>query len=270
MSEHERHTVVNKRLGKHPYKHDECSIRLGAHLRQLRPTVPSFDTTAFLGGGFPIHYWGNDNWGDCVLAARANQFLFNEKTQFKQWLPLKDQMVIDTYKLLTGSQTPGDARDSGLVVLDALKDWRAGWKLQLNSKSPSGGYKIDLFGELNYKVTTELKASIQFLHGVTMGFQLPRAAMNMNAVWDTTGQKGAIWEPGSWGGHCVLAYGFSPKGIKILSWGQEVLVTRRFILRYCDEAWGIVPALDNPDAAKVVNVPALEANLRNIGAVVES
>jgi hypothetical protein len=269
-NEHEKHFLANKRLGKQPFKHDDRTLSISKRLKELRPSVTAYDATT-IAPGFPLKLWGNDSWGDCTVAARCNQFLVNEFPEWHEWLPLSDQIAIETYKRLSHAQTPGDSNDVGLVVLDELRDWRAGWKLpQLHDNSPSGGYSIDCFGSLNPLRMSELKAAIQYLHGVTFGFQLPRAAQSLQ-VWDcTTSDKGPEWEPGSWGGHCVMGFAFEPHGIHVLTWGEKIRVTSRFIKRYCDEAWAVVPSLDNPAAKKVLDVAALRQDLEEIGATPQS
>lgn len=251
---------MNVRLGKQDHKHDDRTLMLAKFIR-TETRIPSgydFDKGR---AAIPVHMWGNDDWGDCVIAGQANQLLRLERIEQRRTIPLGDQDAIDRYKTLSGSQSPGDAQDNGLVVLDALRDWHhSGWM------NAGRNYTIDAYGEIMPNDPVQLRMGIYLLHGVHFGFSLPSAAQAMTdaGVWDYNGETGPEWEPGSWGGHLVFSKAYTVKGCKVLTWGREVLATNNFIKKYADEAWSVVDSLDAWKSKQTINIPALISELQQI------
>jgi hypothetical protein len=93
--------------------------------------------------------------------------------------------------------------------------------------------------------------------------------MTNNGVWDYNGEKGPSWQPGSWGGHAVYGFGYDGDSITIKTWAMNVRVTNNFIDRYCDEAWGIVDALDSWRTRQTIDVAKLTEELQQISSHVE-
>lgn len=246
------------RLGKDPHKHDARTLMLA---RFVLPEIHVPQSYDFDKGKTPLPLvpWGNDVWGDCVIAGEANHLLRLERIEQRRTVKLTTEIVVDRYKLLTGAKTPSDNNDTGLVVLDAMRDWRANG-FQVSNRN----YKIVAYGELEPNDRTQLRMASYVLHGIHFGFWLPNAAQRMNKVWDWNGEVGAEWQPGSWGGHLVFSKKFNPDGHEILSWGEKIFVTNAFIERYCDEAWAVVDSLDNWRVKQTIDVPALIASLHQI------
>lgn len=248
------------RLGKKPHVDDRRTLKLAKFmLPTVRvPAVYDFDK---IRKPFKIHMWGNDNWGDCVFAARANSQVRLERIEQRRTIPLTDNDVVEIYKRLTGSQSPGDANDEGYVILEAMKQWRKeGWKIG------SRNYTIDAFGEVNHQSITELQAACYMLTGVTFGFALPRAAAGKNA-WLYNGETGPDWEPGSWGGHCVYSARYDQGNFYVLSWGRVMQVNNAFIQKFADEAWAVVDSADSWRVKETIDVPQLLAELRQVATV---
>lgn len=254
----EQQRVKNKRLGKGAYQHDVRTLRLVEFaLPDLRvPENFDFDKRR---ASFPNHVWGNDAYGDCVIAGRANNLIRLERVEQRRTLDLKDEDAIDCYKRLTGCKRPGDANDTGLVVLEAMRDWRNnGWALRERN------YKIAAYGEVEPTNRVQLRMAIYIFHGIHLGLWLPVAAQRMGNKWDYQGGSGQEWQPGSWGGHLVYAKKFGPEGLYVMTWGEEVLLTNSFVEKYCDEAWAVVDDLDNWRSKQTIDVSALEAQLAQI------
>lgn len=260
--------VENLRLGKQDYKPDPRTLMMGDFLTTLiaHPTSFDFDKNR---AAFPNNLWGNDEWGDCVIAGRVNHLLRLERVETRSTVPVTDQDAIDKYKQLTGSVSPGDNNDTGLVVLDALRDWRSnGWDLKSSSRSALRKYRVEAFGELDVQDTEQQKSAIYVLHGAQFGYWLPRAAQQMtrDGAWDYKGQTGPEWQPGSWGGHLVYSKQYNPSGFVVKTWGMNVLVTEAFHKKYCDEAWAVVDSLDAWRSHPEIDVVGLMARLKEIGA----
>ncbi len=235
------------------------------------PTQHDFDKGR---ARFPLHVWGNDQWGDCVIVGQAHHLQRMERIEQRRTLPITETDVVERYKTLSGAQNPGDGSDQGLVVLDSLKAWRGGWALDFSKSDPPRDYRLAAYGELEPSDDWQLKAAIFYLHGIQFGFWLPQSAQaqtnGANPVWDVVPGNGPETQPGSWGGHLVYgkAY-FSDGSFEILTWGMKVRVTPDFIRRYCDEAWAVVDDFDTWRNRSEVDVEGMKNRLREIGARVE-
>jgi hypothetical protein len=248
------------RLGKQEYVFDERTLKLA---RVISPTVVfphhfDFDKTR---SAFPLAMWGNDQWGNCVKVAQANEIIRLERLEQRRTLKITASDVVREYKVETGAQSPGDPRDAGLVMLQNNRLWRSRG-FHFNGHS----FKVAAFGELDPHDHDQLRAAIFLLHGVQFGLALPRAAQNMS-TWDVPANfSGPEWAPGSWGGHAVFSKRYDETGIEILTWGEKVWMTWAFIDRYCDEAWAVVDDFDHWTKRPEINVEAIKKHLVEIGA----
>lgn len=260
------------RLGKKPHFFDERTLALGNFMeRGPLPASHDFDKHR---AKFPLHVWGNDQWGNCVVVAQAHQLARLERLEQRRTLPITEANVVDRYKALTGSQMAGDAQDQGLVMLDTLKAWRAGWELDYSRSAPPRNYRIAAYGELDPHDPWQLQASIFYLHGIQFGLWLPYiAAVALDApnpVWDYVPTGDWQERAGTWGGHAVYCKSYLSNGdYEILTWGMKVRMTQAFVDRYCDEAWACVDDFDTWRNSSVIDVASMIQRLREIGAVVE-
>lgn len=251
------------KLGKQAYKHDPRTLRLAEffELPDLRlPDTFDFDHNR---RAIPNRMWGNDAYGDCVIAGEANQLLRLERVEAWTTIPLTDDDAINRYKGLTGCKQPGDNNDTGLVILDTNRNWR---NVGFLTSYKGHNFKIDAYGELDPNNHDEIKFAVYLLHGVQWGIALPEAAqfMTNEGMWDYNGETGSEWEPGSWGGHCVYSPAYTPRGVKVLTWDMEIEMTWNFIAKYVDEAWGVVDSLDAWRKTGHLDVSAMETRLRQI------
>lgn len=247
-----------RKLGKQDHKYDKRTLKLGTFLLpEIRvPAQYDFDKNK---RPIPIPDWGNLTWGNCVVAGEANHLLRMERIEQRRTVPLSEEAVVRRYKALSGAQKPGDDHDTGLIVLEAMRQWRkGGWNVG------SKNYKIAAYGELEPGDGKQLRMAAYVLHGIHFGFSLPNAAQRMGKIWDYNGETGQEWRPGSWGGHLVYGKAFNPGGFEILSWGLKVFVRNSFIEHYCDEAWAVVDSLDSWRVKQTVNVTKLLGQLGQI------
>lgn len=259
----EMQTMEGMRLGKSEHKYDERTLRIARFmLPEIRiPTKFDFDARR---RPFATHMWGNDAYGDCVIAGQANHLLRLERVEQRGTIALSDSDAVNRYKQLTGCKNPGDENDTGLYVLDAMRNWRNSGFEQTTKKQRN--YKIAAYGELEPEDRHQLRYAIYLLHGIHMGFWLPAAAQGMtsNGYWDYNGESGPEWQPGSWGGHLVFAKKYDDESVYVMTWGTEVKVSSNFIDKYCDEAWAVVDSLDSWRTKETINVGALEKQLSQI------
>jgi hypothetical protein len=252
------------KLGKLPYEHDERTLSLARYvLPEIRvPGRFDFDRHR---KPLPNRMWGNDKWGCCVVAGEANQLLRFERIEQRGTILLTDSDVIDRYKALSGAVAPGDTRDTGLVILQAMKDWRANG-FPVVTKTGVRHYKIIAYGELEPNDHAQMRMGLYVLHGVHIGLWLPRAAQTMaqEGVWHYEGQSGPEWEPGGWGGHLVYSKAYDEGGYEILTWGGALRASNEFVAKYADEAWACVDSLDDWRVKQTIDVDALVAHLQQI------
>jgi hypothetical protein len=229
---------------------------------------------------FPVSSWGNDEWSNCVKASQANQTLRLERTEHRRTPLILVPDVIQDYKNECAREfghspaSPDDQFDNGLVILYSLRNWRKlGWDVFLSAKAKSKtNQRIDLFGSLDKNNLYQLKAAARYMRGIQFGFDLPLTAQQQtrDGVWDVVSGTAPETNPGSWGGHCV--YGkpkYDKRGMYVLTWGREVLVTWAFIGRYSDEAWAVVDALDSTKTSHYLDVAKSEKYLKDIGASIQ-
>jgi hypothetical protein len=245
-------------LGKQDHKPDPLTLKMARYFLPdvIAPARYDFDTGKVK---FPLRMWQNNKWGDCVVAGEANQLLRLERIEQRRTIKITDQEVIKRYQGFTGAQNPGDENDIGVVVLNAMSDWKHN-----GFHTHAHNFKISAYGELDASSGAQLRRGIYILHGIHMGLALPLAAQTMGYVWDYNGQKGSDWQPNSWGGHLVYCKAYTPTHIKALTWGSEIQISDSFIDRYCDEAWAVVDSLDAWRSKQTIDVEDLTRHLESI------
>jgi len=261
------------RTGKQEYEHDPHTLMLGDFLAEdiVYPVPFDFDHNR---RPFPTNVWGNDAYGDCVFAGRANNLLRLERVETRNTVPLTDQQVVDEYKLRTGCQTPGDAKDRGYSVIQALREWRHGWELHFpDTKVTERTYSIAAFGELNPGDVKQLRTAIYLLHGIQMGIWLPLTALDQLQTAIKQGRP-CTWDyvpdnprnrPGTWGGHLIYSKRYDEDRIWCLTWGMEVAMTTSFTDHYADEAWGVIDSFDPWRRTHYFNVNAMIEKMQEVG-----
>lgn len=243
------------KLGKLPAIYDKRTIRLSSIIRkELLPPLPeSYCIDKALGGIDDDRMFGNDRYGDCVIAARAHQTLRFEKFEQGEQIAIMDEEVIAQYLEESGG------RDVGLFLLNSLKEWRKeGWVV--------GGklYHIYAFASVNWKNHDEVKHCIHLLGGVNFGMMIyTRDIEQFNAGlgWELTGNDGWIQ-----GGHGVYlyAYGYDSEGLTCMTWGKRQKMTWDFWDKRIDEAYAIVDSRNDWLENSPVDAEKLDSYLREV------
>ena len=237
-------------LGKSPAQRDPRNLLMGALLTKAAPPPAAYDVDDNR-PALPVPMFANDTLGCCVISGRAHQTLRFERMEQGRTIAITDEEVKDEYFRQTGGV------DSGLVVLDSLRQWRKqGWR------AAGQNYKIRAFAEIMPSKTMELKRAICANLGVGIGLELPLSAqrqLERGLPWATT--RGQSAAPGSWGGHYVYLVGYTPSGPVCITWGQRQAMSWRFFGRYCSEAYAIFDAPDLSQLPKGINGQAVEAFL---------
>jgi hypothetical protein len=251
-------------LGKKAYQPDPRSLNLAEYIRSEIHVPGRFDFDKYR-RPLPLRAWGNTEWQNSVIAAQANHLLRLGRVERNSTLLLTDKDAISRYRSLSGAVAPGDTRDQGLSVLEAMRDWqREGWKLDTHTGPKN--YKISVYGELEANDPLQLRAGCYVFHGIHLGFWLPQTAQVMTAegIWDYDGQSGADWRPGSWGGQLAYCKAYDEASFEILVWGTHIHVSNEFVAHYADEAWTCIEIFSDWRIQQAVEIEVLCQRLQQI------
>lgn len=179
--------------------------------------------------------YGNDKWGNCVKVGQAYHTLSMEKVEQGQWVDIKTEDVLREYWKCQHSCVFNRKPDNGLVLLNSLNQWRKdGWSVD------GYFYRIQAFARIDY--IKELKFALFHLGGVQAGFQLPNIVkryISRDSTWEISDEDSQEYQGGSWGGHLIYLFGYTPYHLLGISWGKFVSISYDFFLRYSDEAYAV-------------------------------
>ncbi len=246
-------------LGKLPAKIDKRTIRLSSILKpkKLPELPPAYDLDYVLGVDDNFMY-ANDEFGCCVISARAHQTLRFEAFETGTQPFISDNEVVSQYLKESGGE------DKGLYLLDSLKSWRnEGWKV--GDKT----YNIYAFASVNWRNHTEVKHCIHLLGGLNFGMMVYQRDMEQ---FDT----GQDWELRAYsgmplGGHAVYsyAYGYNDDGLMCMTWGKRQRMSWDFFDVRLDECFGIVDNRNDWLEDSPIDVKLLDSYLQQVTCDVE-
>ena len=224
-----------KKLGKLAPKHDPRTFKLEKYLLPGLPQPP-----ISYGWSEGVKHWGmmgNDKVGNCTAAEAGHHIMTWTHAVGNLTIP-SDEDVLTFYSAVTGydpCRTDAECNnptDTGAAMLDVLKYFK---------NVGLGGHKIAAFASCNPQNTQHIKLGIEIFGGLSVGVFLPISAQGQT-IWDIPkGQKlTGEWEPGSWGGHCVLITDYDYKYLRTVTWGDEKLMTWEWFMTYCDEAYAMI------------------------------
>jgi len=255
-------------LGKGAAVFDRRTIPLKGVLKAILPPLPaSFNVRRSFGNlQFPEgdHYGnaGEKPIGNCVAVAKYLHQMSFEAYEQGKIIPVTTEDIVNQYN--------AEADGYGLIMLDSAKQWRkkglpVGRKKFLCVKYGGRCYKCHAFASVDMIHMEEIKASIALMFGLFTGLMLPLTAQdqfNNGKIWDVVDGPGG--DPGSWGGHGVYTYSYAAVNektddyvLECYTWGQRQLMTRRFMLKYCDERYAVI------DAANRIGSPVDEDKLES-------
>src|SRR5437016_1563681 len=163
------------KLGKAKAKRDERNLKFAAILRAPAKVPKEYDFD-LKHTGIPTPMFANDQYGCCVIAGRAHQTLRFELIEQRAKLKISDKEVLAEYFKETGGP------DSGLIVLESLKEWRkAGWI------AAKRRYRTKAFTEIKTADHASIRQAIFLDVGVGLGLSLPvtaQAQIQAGKPWD--------------------------------------------------------------------------------------
>jgi hypothetical protein len=220
-----------KKLGKRAPRLDSRTFKLSRYLTPaLLPPPPA---AGYFGKVPTWPMYMNDTLGDCVIAAAGHmvqEWTANAGTE----VTLPDSAILAGYEVV-GGYVPGNAStDNGCDILTALKYWKS---------TGFGGHKIVAFVSVDLLNQTELEQAIYIFGNVYAGFALPLSVQSTTAWKMPAGGLNGDGSPGSWGGHCVPLVGYNSgpnSGVTVVTWGELLWASWRFVRHYADEGYAIV------------------------------
>ena len=224
-------TPDRRKLGRLPSPPDSRTLQLRRYLA-FEPVMPprSCDTAPTI---VAPPTWSNTRYGDCTVAARANQCLVEDCAHAAA--PILDpQLVIDEYFELTQNH------DTGLSMRVALNHWR---------KSPFLNTRpIHAYAAIDPVSSYQVRQAIYTFGSSFIALNLPTAWRGAH-LW--TRGIGHAYAPGSWGAHCVALIAYDPDTVVALTWGARQPITWSALAYYCDEAYAVL----GPDWSDI-NMPS--------------
>lgn len=206
------------KLGKKPREDDRRTLQLVRYLESgLPPARPAVDWLSAV-KQFPMY--GNDQYGDCALAAIGHMVQVWSANVENPVTPSEDE-ILQAYRVLSPN-------DDGCVLLDVLKYWR---------QNPVCGVELEAFAAVNSHDQNEVELASDIFGGLYGGAELAVAAQKQD-VWDVfPGKSGA---PGSWGGHCINFGQYADSGIRCVTWGAPKDATWPWLDEYVDELYALI------------------------------
>ena len=217
------HTLALMPLGRLPSPPDPRTIQFTTIVKKYLPEPPQ-NFTAWKGQKLPPG-WGNESYGDCVVAARAN-IIYVQAILDRQVPPRDDSLAITEYLRLS----EGD--DNGLDMLTTLKEWR--------TRPWLTGQPLYAFAKIDPKNPLIIKQSLASCLNLFIGVQMPRA-WQRTTTW-TVGH-GRDFRPGTWGSHCVELHAYTNEWVELFSWGSIFHLTWEALALYCDESYVMIDGL---------------------------
>ena len=218
MSSHIK--LADVKLGRLPSIRDRRTLHLISFLPAPLPPLPASHHTAPQVKKTPT--WSNTRYGDCTVAARANQCWLEDVEHGVQ--PIDDErLIVNEYFDLT------NGADVGLSLLEALKHWR---RVPFLNKEP-----IHAYAGVDLADMDEVKWTIANLGTLYCALWMP-IAWQRTAIW-TTG-LGPAYHAGSWGGHCVEIHAYDADFLTCFTWGYLQKITWNALRAYSDEAYAVL------------------------------
>lgn len=183
--------------------------------------APPTEVSYYAGLSLPID--GNDQYGDCVMAATAHLIeAWDVETKETDTVPAADAVVAEYFKLTGGA-------DAGLNEASVLQTWH---------QDGLFGQRIAGYAPVDTRDTIGIHQAIAFYGGALFGIQVPASAQQQFA-------SGQPWtyDPSSpiEGGHAIAPLGYDAHFVYCATWGGVAPVTYPFLSAYLDECWAIIP-----------------------------
>lgn len=142
----------------------------------------------------------------------------------------------------------------GAYISSVLDYWR---------KHPIRGIAPYAYTYVDPQNPEHVRSAIYLFDGIIIGLALPISAMAQTwmGIWDVVDNP-ATNQPGSWGQHAVSIVRYDQATVTCVTWGTLQRMTWAFFIKYCDEAWAVLPS--NWNGALGVNFEQLKLDLQAV------
>lgn len=222
------------KLGRRPHDPARPAAALGPHLTDSLPANPPAIDWLSSVKGWPMY--GNDQWGDCVLAEIGHHIEVVTTYGQGATVTVADADILAAYSAVTGfdpnAGPPGNnPTDQGTNIADALAYWQ---------QHGIAGHKILAYAKVDHTQPGEVDAAINLFGAVMVGVNLPHSAMQQfenGAPWDLVTPDGGID-----GGHAILVGAYDQPGAErdAVTWGAKQRLTDQWWGKYVEECWAII------------------------------
>lgn len=243
-----------RRTGRKPFVPDASDLRFGRYLTKAFKVPSSIDWAAAVPSfGMLL----NDSLGDCGEAGWLHGLQVWLCNVGKMFVPTNAQ-ALTLYEQVAG-YVPGNAStDVGTNLRDLLK--------RMTKTPVPGTSKILAYVSVDPKNEAEVKAALTLTGWLYAGLNLTDHSYQDEGVnWTLTSGKGGQPDPEL--GHCVIFTGFTSRGVKTVTWGEEGTASWGYVAKCCDELYAIVSP-DWMNAAGVdpsgLNTAQLEADVATL------
>lgn len=169
----------------------------------------------------------NDQLGCCTEAMVGHTIQNTSTYGDGATVTLTDDNVLTAYERVSGYRPGHPETDNGAVLQDVFNDWR---------KNGVGGHKALAFGEVRVTSRDQIKTAINVFGAVGLGLVVTQQMMddfNAGRGWSRSGGR-------QLGGHAVVAVGYNPDGVYVVTWGEVILMTWAVFGHTVEEAWAAV------------------------------
>lgn len=215
------------KLGKKPASH-QVKFKLRDFINPaVFPKIPKTFGHENLIGNKDWGMFGNDTYGDCVLAGAAHETIVWNAACGKKVL-FTDQNVLSDYSAITGFNPNDPNSDQGTDMKEAASYRRKTGIVDANGVR----HTIDAYLSITPGDLTEHYIAMYLFGAVGIGIEFPASAMDQF-------RKGKTWSVVSKspieGGH-YLPLVAKRRSIENVTWGAEQAMTTGFFRKYNDES----------------------------------
>ena len=199
---------------------------------------------------------GNDQVGDCVIAAMLHYRMAASAAAGNGVPPFSTEDALNIYSSITGYNPADPSTDQGTAWTSALAYWQETGIL---------GHKILGWGAFDYTNPVKLNQAIDIFGGVLVGTIVTESMeqqFGMKQEWTAPFSGGEV------GAHGIPILGFGRKGRTCITWAARQAMDLTMPTALWDEAYIVIDDewLKNAKATPILglNLDALEADLKLI------
>lgn len=231
-------THATLKMGRIRPSFDKPRLQMSNYMGGVLPAPPATSDYSKAAANTLTNIYGNDQLGDCVIAAGAHVRGVTSANAGKQVTFTQDQ-IIGMYSAI-GGYVPGNPNtDQGADPQVAIDYWtKTGFP---------DGVKLAGVLQINPLDPVELKTAVWLFENLFLGFELPDKWITpfpagSGFTWDVAGA------PDPQNGHEIMAYGHDAKGLLVDTWGMLGWLTYAAAAKYCVQSvGGDMYALLSPD-----------------------